>query len=682
MKKTFLLIATLCASLCAMAIPARRGTITVKQPDGSTINIQKHGDEHFHYITNEQGEWLKKDANGMYVVTAPLSKEEIRARRMASPKLQTQMRRVKDAAQTAIPLNIADRGLIILVNFSDVAFQEENTLEQMQVMHSGETYTYNGATGSARQYFYDQSQGRYNPQFDVVGPVTLTRKMSYYGRNVNDNDSNPDVMIVDACTLADTEFGVDFTKYDNNNDGVVDFVYIIYAGYGEADSGDENTVWPHAWSLDDAGRYCMVDGLRVNTYACGSELNYDGNRNGIGTFCHEFSHVCGLPDLYETTYENMHKTMGDWDILDSGPYNNNGNTPPAYSAYERFFCGWLTPEYINTPADLQLQNMQTTNTAYIVTTSSTPNLIGNDPQPTTFYLLENRQKTGWDKYIPGHGMLITKIAYNYTTWTQNTVNDDPSGMGVDLIEADGKTPSYNENNPNNGYYGKAGDAFPAGAKSYTKISNRSITNITESNGVISFKFMGGEGAEPDPGQQSEILTVTEALDLAKTLAERAVSEDTTEVYGEISNIQEVSTQFGNATFTITDGTSEMLCYRLRNVGNQKFTAEDQIKIGDKVVIRSLMQNYYSTKTKTSTYELVNGYIKELNPATSIDNTVEINHTLVAADGMLYLTEPEGHTMHVLNAIGQTIYNGKATTLQLPHGIYIVRIDDVLHKVEL
>lgn len=685
MKKTFLLIASLCLVMGAMAVPARRGTLTVKQPDGTTIQIVKHGDEHFHYITDIQGQWLKQDAQGRYVVTDALTDEQIRQRRMQSPKLKTQIRRVQQSAQTAIPLNIADRGLIILVNFQDVSFKSANTLEAMQEMLSGDNYTYGGATGSALRYFQDQSLGKYNPQFDVVGPVTVSQNMSYYGSNDSQgNDRRPENMIIEACNLADSQFDVDFTQYDNNNDGFVDFVYVIYAGYGEADSEQENTIWPHAWTLDDAGKTCTVDNKKINTYACGSELNYDGNRNGIGTFCHEFSHVCGLPDFYETTYSSLHKTLGDWDILDSGPYNNNGNTPPAYSAYERFFCGWLTPEYIHTESQLSLEELQASNKAYIITTSSEPNLVGNDPNPTTFYLVENRQQTGWDKYIPGHGMLLTKIAYNYTTWTENTVNDVASSMGVDLIEADGKAPKYSRSNPDNGYYGKATDAFPAGATSYTKVTNRSITDITETNGVISFKFMDGNGTIVEPTPQGNLLTVTEAVELASTLASRDITTDTTEVYGEVTDIQEIeTTTYGNATFTITDGKSNILCYRIYNIGNSKFTSQDQLKVGDKVIVRSLIQNYYSTKTKTNTYELVKGYVKEINPTISaLENVEALDYTLIAADGQLSLTQPQGHTMHVLNAIGQTIYNGVATTLSLPHGLYVVRIDNTIYKISL
>lgn len=696
MKKSFLLFASLCLALSVMAMPARRGAIVKQQPDGSTITVFQHGDEHFHYLTNAHGEWLKQDANGFYVVTEALTNEQIKARRMASPMLKTQMRRAQEAAQTAIPLNIADYGLIILVNFKDKSFRAANSLEAMQDMHSGENYTHNGATGSARQYFYDQSMGKYNPQFDVVGPVTVSQNMRYYGgSDSNGNDELAHEMIAEACKLADTQFNIDFTKYDNNNDGYVDFVYVIYAGQGQADSGEANTVWPHAWSLEDAKNYyprfsgCTVDGRKIDTYACGPEINYEYQREGIGTFCHEFSHVCGLPDLYSTDENTTHKTMGSWDILDYGPYNNDGNTPPAYSAYERFFCGWLTPEYIHTPSDLTLEEIQSSNKAYIITEAAQPNLIGNDPNPTTFYLLENRQQTGWDTYLPGHGMMLTKIQYRYSSWTDNTVNNSSSNMGVDIIEADGQAPRLQYGNDgypkDNGNNGKPGDLFPTGNTSYTNITNRSITDIKESNGSISFKFMGGEdGSEtPEPPVTTSYISVTEAYEMALTLSSGQSSADSVSVYGEVISIDEIETsKYGNATFTISDGTSNLYCYHTYYLNRAKFTSSDQLKVGDKVIVRGLLKNYYDKNKQKSTYEIATGYIKEINPVISSVESIELNHTLIAADGQLYLTEPIGHTMHVLNPLGQTIYNGNATTLSLPHGLYIVRIDNIIYKVEL
>ena len=483
MKKIGLLIVFSALVCSAWAVPARRGGIVKTQPDGSQITVYQHGDEHFHWITNEKGDWLKMDNDGFYRVTEALSVEQIETRRVASSKR---------AAMAAYPLNVAPRGLVILVNFADVAFETEKA--EMDSMLAGEnyareySYSYRGRTyevssqGSARQYFQDASYGQYNPQFDVIGPVTISNNMSYYGKNdAYGSDMHPDKMISEACTVADTLFDVDFTQYDNNNDGEVDFVFVIYAGFGEADGGAATTIWPHSWQLSAAGTRCQVDGKMVDLYACGNELDYYSKMHtGIGTFCHEFSHVLGLPDLYVTNTAS-HVTMNEWDIMDYGPYNNEGNTPPAYSAYERFFLGWLQPRLITEPENITLEEINSTNTALMITEGDSANLIGNDPNPTTFYMLENRQQDGWDEYLPGHGLMLTKIQYNYNRWCQNTVNNSSSKMGVDLVEANGKASNS----------GKATDLFPAGASKYLGITNHAIEGIEEADGVIKFKYKGG-----------------------------------------------------------------------------------------------------------------------------------------------------------------------------------------------
>lgn len=513
MKKISILALICAMSIGVWAIPARRGGITMVQPDGSEITVFQHGDEHFHWQTNEKGEWLKLDDDGFYRITEALSVEQVEAKRMNSPKR---------AAMAAYPLNIAPRGLVILVNFTDVAFTTVKA--EMDSMLTGVNYTRNysytyrnktynvSSQGSARQYFEDVSFGQYSPHFDVVGPVTVSENMAYYGKNNSSGqDSKPEHMIQEACTLADTECNVDFSQYDNDGDGYVDFVFVIYAGYGEADGGGANTIWPHAWNLyQAAGRMCKVDGKIVDLYACGNELdNYSKTHTGIGTFCHEFSHVLGLPDLYVTNTAS-HTTMNEWDIMDYGPYNNEGNTPPSFSAYERFFMGWLQPRLITESENITLEELNSSNTALMITEVDSANLIGNNPNPTTFYMLENRQQEGWDEYLPGHGLMLTKIQYNYNRWFQNTVNNLSNKMGVDLIEANGRTSDA----------GKATDLFPAGATTYTKITDHAIEAIEEVDGVIKFKYKGGvenpDTAIEDVEKTADIIAIYNILGQKQT----------------------------------------------------------------------------------------------------------------------------------------------------------------------
>lgn len=469
------------------AKPAYRGPIQKTQADGSQITVYMHGDEHFHYTTNANGDWLKLNTNGMYERTTALSVNEVAQKRQAAPKMQY----MQQKAQTAYPLNLAKRGLIILVAFSDNNFQSENTLEAYKEMFDGDNYTYNGANGSCKKYFSDQSMGKYVPEFDVVGPVKLSKSMKYYGENdYNGDDKHPALMVKEACELADTLFGVDYTKYDNDGDNEVDWIYVIYAGYGEADGASENTIWPHSWAISGESQALRLDGKIIDGYACSSELSFSTKkRDGIATMCHEFSHVLGLPDLYATD-NSTHKTMGEWDIMDYGPYNNDGNTPPSYSAYERYFMGWLTPTLLNSPQPVTLEDIQVSNEAYIVTnTGSVSRMQGNDPLPVSFYMIENRQQSEWDKYLPGHGLLLTQINYSYSAWFSNEVNNNSRLQGVDIVEADGKMPAYNERNFNNGYFGKPGDAFPTGATEFEFNANYKFANVVETmEHTIKFDF--------------------------------------------------------------------------------------------------------------------------------------------------------------------------------------------------
>ena len=518
MKRFIFSLLVLCVlSVSLLAIPARRGAMTIMQPDGTQITAYLHGDEFFHYYTSDNGQLLEQGDDGFYRATTMPSADEMCARAARSPR-----RIAKQQKEVGVSTNLAPRGLIILVNFSNLSFK--TSVAEMDSMLNGLNYTrnysyfYSGmrvsvkSSGSARQYFHDTSFGQYNPVFDVVGPVTLSQKHSYYGGNDNNGeDKNAEQMIKEACELVDPD--VDFSIYDNNHDGKVDFVYVIYAGYGEADGGGKDYIWPHNYELTASNVTCMVDDVQVDNYACSNEIDYASKQhNGIGTFCHEFSHVLGLPDLY-TTNDATHKTMGMWDILDYGPYNNDGNTPPHYSAYERFYMGWLKPTVVNKGCSIQLSALGASNVAVLLTASGEHNLSGLTPNPSTFYMLENRQNTGWDAHLPGHGLLITKIAFSQSKWIGNTVNNSKRSMGVDIIEADGEAPTYDKDDYENGYFGKAGDAYPSGATSFTQLTEFQVKDIQEKNGVIQFKV--NEGGE-------EIQLSVEEAELPKVSSVRKV----------------------------------------------------------------------------------------------------------------------------------------------------------------
>ena len=487
-------ILMLCAvTMGVMAVPARRGGVLRMAEDGTEKMVYLHGDAFFHYMTDSEGRWLNEKT------LQPLSEtESVTARKSGVARAQS-----RKAKMIGGEPNIAPRGLVILVNFSDKAFvTPKDTIDSMMnganfTRRYNYDYYYGGkqyigtttAEGSARKYFQDQSYGQYNPVFDVVGPYTISQNQSYYGsNNSHGDDMHVDAMVREACQLADND-GADFTLYDNDGNGVVDFVYFIYAGEGEADGGASNTIWPHNWHLTYyGGSNLYLDGKLIDNYACSNEINhYSAVYAGLGTFCHEFSHVIGLPDLYCTDggVVSPH-TLNEWDILDYGPYNNDGNTPPAYSAYERFYCGWLTPRVLNEAENVTLQVIDSAE-ALLMCSGNQHNLVGYNPNPKTFYLLEARNQTGWDLYLPGSGMLITKIQYSASKWQNNTVNNTASAMGVDIIEATPNTTTGRYQ------YAKATDAYPEGGTSWTSFTDHEVTNIARDSatGTITFKFRGG-----------------------------------------------------------------------------------------------------------------------------------------------------------------------------------------------
>ena len=485
MKRIFvLLLSIVCCALGGVwAVPAKPIVKTLIQPDGSELKVRLVGDENGHYYITLEGNVVEQDKDGWYVVGNGQQRE---GERLQMPRKRVHSSTVDE--QRRAP-HQAERGLVILVEFSDVSFSK--TRQNFDDLLNKEGYNYNGATGSARDYFRDASNGQYVPEFDVYGPYRLDSVMSYYGQNDRSGlDMHPDQMVVDAVAklASDSLVDINFADYDTDNDGYMDNLFVYYAGYGENEGAPENSVWPHAWEVYEeyVKGQLVYDGKQIKGYACTSELQGTSGvlMCGIGTFCHEFGHVLGLPDFYVTDYSSQHKTLGDWDIMDAGAYLNGGNTPPTYSAHERFYLGWLTPEILNETGDFELEELQKSNKAYIVTSTGEHNLDGGNPNPATYFLLENRQKTGWDRYLPGHGLMITKTIYNENNWYNNIPNNNRYLQGYDLIEADGKAP--------NNDYGKGGDLFPgtANVTSYSPYENYSVINIVEKEGVISFSFVG------------------------------------------------------------------------------------------------------------------------------------------------------------------------------------------------
>ena len=325
------IVVTLMCGVSAYAVIASPEPVSVIQGDGSSISVRIVGDEFHHYYTLLDGTPVRCDANGMYIPDASVVKEPVAARK-ARRIAQEQM------VGGSFPLTGSPKSIVILVNFQDLKFQYK--LEDFERMLNTSGYKENDGIGSARDYFIACSDSAFAPIFDCYGPVTLSQSYAYYGANSGSNNSvHADKMVIEACDLV-ADAGVDFAQYDTDNDGRIDNVFIYYAGHNEAEGGGANTIWPHRSAIMGDER---VNGKRIYDYACTSELRGSAGNGmcGIGTFCHEFGHVLGLPDYYDTGYNQY--TVGTWDIMCSGSYNGSGKTPPSYTAGERFQLGWLKP---------------------------------------------------------------------------------------------------------------------------------------------------------------------------------------------------------------------------------------------------------------------------------------------------------------------------------------------------
>ena len=526
MKKVFLaLMVMMLGVISAKAVPAMGNLVKVQQPDGTTVTIRLVGDEYLHFNTtvdgysvvkNDRGYYVyaQRSAEGQLVPTAQIAHDEAArpaaevaflasVKKYIQPDMSETMIQEKSREllrrQQASQLRRAPNydyskfhGLVILVEYNDRSFDTDDYKETITAAITEEGYTgyydYNGrrvnCTGSVYDYFNYNSMGVFQPKFDIVGPVQVNRSQ-YYARGTSASASQ---LMVDVINAVDPD--VNFKDYDTDGDGVVDMIYFIFAGHGANVGGnDSRLLWPHASSIYNPQTYQWVykDGVRLGRYACSTELTgsdqYSRQIDGIGTICHEFSHVLGLPDFYDTDYEKsggQSNDPGNWTLMSSGCYLNNSRTPCGYSLFERYMVGFATPEVINGEGSFTLDPLPESNAGFRI----------NTPVKKEYFILENRQQKGWDQYLPGHGMLVFRVdSTNANVWASNQVNNNPNHNYYELVRARGELSSG------------AGDPFPGSGRKTTlnnsttpanlltwggKETQWGLWNIKETSGVITF----------------------------------------------------------------------------------------------------------------------------------------------------------------------------------------------------
>lgn len=542
-KLSMIMMAVLLGTASLWARPALKGTVSMKQPDGTSVSIRLVGDEYLHYSTTADGYTVVKNDRGYYVyaqkvdgqltaTTVVAHDAEKRAtseqdflrgiQKNIAPEMSTEMRQMRSSNRTARAQALKQqkkarynysqfKGLIIIAEYNNCSFRYSNYKEIMEGMINQENYTgttetnipYNSTnrrfidhaitcTGSMHDYFRDNSMGEFCPTFDIVGPVQVNRSQTYVNGNTNAVQ-----LMIDACTAADSQ--VDFSDYDVDGDGTVDMIYFIFAGLPSYIQGNNSQyLWPHQFDMRAnkyPSQYVKKDGVVLGRYACSTELfGYESYNwsvlEGIGTMCHEFSHVLGLPDFYDADYENSGGESdhpGKWSLMADGADFDLGRTPCCYSLFERYALGFATPQVISELGEFTLENLSESNSGYRM----------NSRVNREFFIFENRQKTKWDAQLPGHGMLIFRVdSTNNYIWESNAVNNNPNHNYYELVRANGvKKDSY-------GALIEHGTPFP-GTANVTEISNTTspanlktwagklsllgLRNIKETGGKITFE---------------------------------------------------------------------------------------------------------------------------------------------------------------------------------------------------
>ena len=485
----FLIVSTLVSMSCP-ADPSQTKMITLD--NGTKKLVRLMGDEYGSYwkaLDNSGCFKIKKGSPFRYVEVnevEELQKSEIQRRKSISLVNQTINQSINYFPKKAnnstysalgLPCTKLDlrgnkRILVILVNFKDKAFSSDNAGLYNDIFN--ETNYQNGKfSGSVKDYFLAQSNGLLNLQFDIVGPVLVTQNSAYYGEQTDTKtDARAPEMVMEAVKLVDDK--VDYSLYDWDNDGIVEHIVVIYAGLGQAEGGIEDDIWAHKGTISS---FC--DHTLIRDYACASEnrmINGTVNLNGIGTICHEISHCFGLPDTYDQTTGNYGTNR--WDLMGVGVHNDNGYTPAGYTAYDKMFCLWQSP--------VILKDTQNITNMLPLSMEGDFYLIPNDGWDDEFFLLENRQQTGWDSKLPGHGMLITHVDFDELLFDNNIVNrtgtigkytNDHERIGLVLADND-MTIDYSN------YYGwlncLQGDMYPYG-------NNNSMTNTSTPNAKLFHK---------------------------------------------------------------------------------------------------------------------------------------------------------------------------------------------------
>ena len=476
-KKLFTIALSLFCAGQLMAVPALPGKMVAKQADGTMITIQKLGDEHYHMTVTEDGYPLKYNfATNNYeyaelteqglvssnIVAMPVGQRDARAKAYLQKLDKEVMMQIAEKQFSAakasalqsvaakksnangpkrvrisdVPTTGKQKVLNILVEFSNCKFSMSDPKAYYDRFFHEKGFNENGCYGSVHDYYYEGSGHNYDPDIDCYGPIQVSGTYQSYAGS--EGTENAYKMVQEACKLLYQQ-GVDLSPYDTDGDGVVDNVYVIYAGYGQADSNKPNTIWPHSWNLSNIGADIQLGNVKIDRYATSQEINGQSNKPvGIGTFVHEFGHVLGLADHYNTMNAAASNTPGAWDVMCAGSYNGDQNCPATFTAFERYSLDWLKLTELNATTDtfVTVTPLEDKNAAFRV---SIPN------KNYEYFIIENRQPGNWFLTNNPGGVMESHIAYNRNQWQFNTLNNEKKKKRCHCVTADQSEINYSVN---------------------------------------------------------------------------------------------------------------------------------------------------------------------------------------------------------------------------------------------
>ncbi|MBM3501260.1 MAG: M6 family metalloprotease domain-containing protein, partial [Armatimonadetes bacterium] len=386
------------------AVPARPGLYTLRSPDGQVFQASLHGDEWHHWWQTPDGRIIEQDPAGRYVMKGA-------GRPMMSPQQAARRASARRGPQRAVPATGTGRIPVLCGNFSDTS-TTYNPGDYQTLLFTGPQ----SMSAFYSENSYDQFTVDAGPE-GVSGWYDVSNTHDYYGTNVAENDEHPAEFVIEVVEAADAA-GFDFGPYDTDNDGYVDVVCIAHQGTDEAAGGPSTDIWSHSWDLNSAsffgdgtGEVTTSSGKKVNAYIIQPELQPNNDLVTIGVYCHEYGHALGLPDFYD--YTGMSQGLGDWSLMAGGGWGGgDGSMPSHMDAWCKITLGWVTPiEPTTSVFGAQLPMAEQNPVMYKVTSLAAD---------TEYYLIENRQQTGFDAALPGEGVLIYHVddtrTSNDNTW--------------------------------------------------------------------------------------------------------------------------------------------------------------------------------------------------------------------------------------------------------------------------